>query len=913
MQKLKNTKIATIFAIILMLTVTSTLVALPTANAHDPPWTVPTTAYVSCAPGTVGVGQYTVIVVWLDRYDPTATGITGGRYDGFKIDITKPNGDNETIGPFTSSSAVASDFRIYTPDQVGTYTIVFSWPGQTITNGTGAVSTGGIPYVGDFFEGSTSKPFYLTVQEEPVPNWQEPALPTDYWTRPINGANRDWSTLASNWLKGSWLVNNFQDQGTLPLTAHVLWSTPITPGYSGGIADGRWPGIPADVNDYENPWTVPIIMNGKIYYNTPSVSDSSMHGYYCVDLYTGQQIWYKNGTDNGLNNPYTMIALGTGSSGVKTSQSYASLTQGQLYHYYSANGDGILSYLIMVQGTTWYFLDASTGNWIFSLINVPSGTAITDQDGSLLRYSYNAAKGNFLCWNSSQAIRPGHPVGANQQLWRPPQGGIIDAVNDTVWTTMVSSPFDPESLSPDDILPRSGYTMNVTSDSLKGLPGSITAILQDDNHVPKQIFGSQGGEPLGMGMMGLSKTDTYPVWLVSIDEHVTGYNPPTASTNTQANNLGFGITLLMNKNIQVPVPGRNDTWSIAAVDYNSQTFHLKDPQTCQTWCYSLTTGNLLWGPTTSFNQMDYYGLSESVYYGKLIQFSQYGGWMAAYNVTNGDLLWTYNATAAAPYEAAYGSNMPLSLGAVCDGCALLYSTEHSPTKPLWRESYVRCVNLTDGTEIWKLLDFNLGLAVADGCIVSGSQYDNMIYTIGKGPSATTVSAPQLVPTLGSSVMITGTVTDQSPGATAYATKYGLTTGVPTVSDADQEAWMEYLYQQQAKPTSATGVQVSLDTIDPNGNYVHIGTVTSDLTGAYGYKWTPEIPGTYQIIATFEGSNSYGSSHAQTYVGVDDAASTPSPYPVTTLPPTEMYFAISTVAIIIAIAIATALMMLRKRP
>jgi hypothetical protein len=277
--------------------------------------------------------------------------------------------------------------------------------------------------------------------------------------------------------------------------------------------------------------------------------------------------------------------------------------------------------------------------------------------------------------------------------------------------------------------------------------------------------------------------------------------------------------------------------------------------------------------------------------------------MSAYDITSGDLLWTYNATAP-PYQSPYGTNMPLSIGAVCDGCAILYSTEHSPTKPLWHTSYVRCVNLTDGTELWKLLDFNMGLSIADGYIVTASQYDNMIYTIGKGPSITTVSAPQTVPTLGSSVMITGTVTDQSPDAK----------GTAAVSDESQEAWMEYLYEQQSMPTNATGVTIKLDTIDPNGNFVPIGTVTSDLTGAYGYKWTPEIPGTYQIIATFAGSNSYGSSHALTYMAIDDAASTPSPYPVTVQPPTEMYFAISTAAIIATISIIGALimLMLRKR-
>ncbi len=39
--------------------------------------------------------------------------------------------------------------------------------------------------------------------------------------------------------------------------------------------------------------------------------------------------------------------------------------------------------------------------------------------------------------------------------------------------------------------------------------------------------------------------------------------------------------------------------------------------------------------------------------------------------------------------------------------------------------------------------------------------------------------------LGTSVMITGSVTDQSPGAA----------GTPAISDEDMSAWMEYMYVQ----------------------------------------------------------------------------------------------------------------------
>ena len=90
--------------------------------------------------------------------------------------------------------------------------------------------------------------------------------------------------------------------------------------------------------------------------------------------------------------------------------------------------------------------------------------------------------------------------------------------------------------------------------------------------------------------------------------------------------------------------------------------------------------------------------------------------------------------------------------------------------------------------------------------------------------------------------------------------------------------MSYLYEQQTKPLNAIGVPVSLDALDPNGNLVHIGDTTSDLIVAYGYKLTLETPGTYQIIATFAGSDSYGGSSAQAYMSVSEPAPTASPKP-----------------------------------
>jgi hypothetical protein len=905
-----NTK-TSLIAILIILTIAGSAIftILPNTFGHTPAWNVPTTAYVSCTPDPIGVGQTTTIIVWLDRYSPMSGGGVGQRWDGFTINITKPDGNSQIIGPFTCSSDVASDWKAFTPDQVGTYTIVFSWPGETVAATAALQNTGSgtmdVNNIGDFYMGSTSAPYYLVVQQDSVPVWQEPALPSDYWTRPLNDANRGWSSLPSNWLLGTWLYQNVQTSGTGPKTAHILWTKPIIEGYPGGISDAQWPSIPADVSDYESPWSSPIIMNGIIYYNSPAVADSNQYGYYARSLYTGEQLWYKNGTDNGLNNPYTLGNIGNSPIAPGLTQQYLRLTLGQMYNYYSVNGLGVLSYLWIQSGTTWYMLDSTTGNLILTLKNVPSGTSATDENGDLLRYSINTATGNVLCWNSSQAIFPGGVTGTSQQQWKPRLGGVIDAVNDTSWTNGTWSAGEGSAFNALLMKPHSGYTMNVTDTSLKGLPGSLTSVITDDKRVPKTLFG--GSFPITINTGSSVGLDYFYAWAIKINDHATNYSPNPGYPSNLQTNLGFTTTLLFSKTIPVPIAGKNYTWSMTGYSYDDDVFSITCKQTGQLWAYSLTTGDLMWGPTTTLpgGPMAFYGISTNFYNGMCIVNSGYSGQLAAYDAKTGDPIWTYNATLTHPYEGYYGQNQPLSVGAICDGMIYTYSTEHSPTKPLWRESYVRCINSTDGTEMWKLLIFNMGLGLADGHIVSGNLYDNLIYCIGKGPSATTVTAPDLVPTLGQSVMIKGTVTDQSPGAK----------GTAAISDKDQQAWMEYLYEQQIKPTNPTGVTVSLDTVDPNGNFVHIADVTTDTTGAYGYKYTPDIPGTYQIVATFKGTNSYGGSSAQTYMAISDAAVTPAPTEAPAQSAADMYFVPAIAGLfvlIIIVAIVLALLMLRKK-
>jgi hypothetical protein len=126
--------------------------------------------------------------------------------------------------------------------------------------------------------------------------------------------------------------------------------------------------------------------------------------------------------------------------------------------------------------------------------------------------------------------------------------------------------------------------------------------------------------------------------------------------------------------------------------------------------------------------------------------------------------------------------------------------------------------------------------------------------------------------------------------------------------------MEYLFMDQGMPKNATGVPVKLEVLDSNGNFYEVGSTTSDASGNYACVFTPEVPGLYTIIATFEGSNSYYGSYAETFINVAEA---PQASPTPTPPPpsmTDQYFLPATIGIIIAIiaGVAVIVLMLRRR-
>lgn len=134
--------------------------------------TFPTYAFLSVQPNPAAVGQTVFVNFFLDKTPPTAADQYGDRWHGFKVTVTKPDGTTETLalGSHSNSDAVGGSYTSYTPTTVGTYTFVFSFPGQTITgdNPNPITGTANAAYIGDYYQPSTSDPVTLVVQQQQV-------------------------------------------------------------------------------------------------------------------------------------------------------------------------------------------------------------------------------------------------------------------------------------------------------------------------------------------------------------------------------------------------------------------------------------------------------------------------------------------------------------------------------------------------------------------------------------------------------------------------------------------------------------------------------------------------------------------------------------------------------------------------
>jgi hypothetical protein len=878
-----------------MFAMTFSLVALPAANAHTPPYNIPTYAFLSARPDPAGAGQTIYLGMWIDKVPPTADHQYGDRWHNFTITVTKPDGTTQTLGPFTSDDT-GGTATTFTPSTNGNYTFVFHFAGQTAANPNPApFASRGLDFVGDYFEPSTSESLTVPVGESlPVP--PQVPLPTQYWTRPITAMNPNWAVLGGNWFglsptsfvaTGMYnaTTGNYNPYTTAPNTAHIMWTKPYS---AGGMIGGEYGN-----NLYTSHFTTnyqyqtkfaPIVMNGILYYNFFPGSVANLVDMVAVDLRTGQTLW--------------------------TEESESMLRCGQILDFTSPNQYGGTAYLwanplapyfgeTPKWNNTWEMYDAMTGHYILSIVDAPSSLAyITnstfspltngttyqtqadiprlklDDGGNLIAYYVKG--GNLTMWNSTLCIMTydidtGYCT--SYWTWDPHQGANIPWNLGIEWS----------------------------------VPLATTATASNGTSVPMSP---------GLGISQLASD----VLLMTSTPISGGYsfNPGTVF---EAGYSAVDGHLLWGPLIREETPWCRLSVSTSALNGIYYQFTL---ETMTADAFSLKTGAHLWGPVSlrDYEPTDTYGYftQSSVVAYDTLYISDLGGYVYALNATTGAFLWDF-FTGNAGLQTPYGEYPFNHLDVAADGKIYLMGG-HNYSPPMFLGSDLWCLNATTGALIWKILCFGINnsptVALSDGYLVEPNAYDGQIYTFGMGPSKTTVTAPSVGVTTDTPVTITGTVTDISAGSQQNAVAMNFPNGLPCVSDESMSDWMQFVYQQQPCPANVTGVPVTISAIDPNGNYVTLGNTISDASGLYSFTVdTSQLgagPGKYTIIATFAGSNGYWPSSSE-------AALTLAPAPAATPPPTpqpaslaDIYFLPMSIVILIAIIVAAIaiMLMLRKR-
>ncbi len=908
MQILENKIVTIAIAIFLMVSMSASTMLLPSASAHTPPWNLPTYAYIWASPNPVGEGQKVSVYLWLTNYYYGSAVTNNLAFNGFEFTLKAPDG-TVTTQTFNNINPTSAQFTDFVPSQVGTYNLTFTFPGQVYTQsipislGPG-LPVGPNPYTNDIFLPSNASTT-VTVQTTQIPNALTGApLPTAYWTRPIYGENTGWYSIASNWLGigspnyGGWmntggdaLSGPFTGMAIFPgdavgsQTSHVMWTKPLQ---SGGVVGGNDVGITADTyfdgSAYIIRYNNPIILDGMLYYTEPIGFTAT--GYWepggkygptdCVNLQTGQQIW--------------------------SSTSVPALDFGYIQSVDTPNEHGVNPPILVSQvpqpfGSTWMLFDGDTGNWLSNITNVPVYTApelgsppspwtqgsarAMGPDGNYLDYVFanlgTAANPNWNLaeWNSSLLFMP---VAAEA----PTFTGLING-----------------GLGSD-------YDWNVSVPYL------------NTNAVPFVVVAANFGD----GILCINGT------MPSNGENELYYWDSSAPYTYFFVNLNASIgavgSVLWSNTLQPPA--NNYTVVQGPVDWTTGVF-MQDYKEAVQWVgYSLTTGKYLWTAKPQV-ALDYYGstsegtLPGAVAYGNLYS-SAYGGIVYCYNDLTGTLLWTYgnggtgNSTNAG-LNYPYG-DYPTQLQAIGNGIIYTVTSAHTWTSPIYKGAKQTAINATTGQEIWQISGITaefgeMSYAMADGYNTWFNGYDNSIYVVGRGPSATTTAAQAF----GTSVVIRGSVTDISAGAKQTQQAADFPNGVPVASDASMKDWMGYVYQQQPLPTNFTGVPVTISVLDSNNNFRKIGTAATDATGMYTLTWTPDIPGNYTVVANFVGTNGYWPSSAETSFAAISSPATPTPTATAQsnfATPTDVmtYIAVGVIAIIIAIAIV-GILMLRKRP
>jgi hypothetical protein len=843
----------TMIAMILMITLTVPMMIQVSQIqfAEAANLNVPVILKVFSSPNPVGLGQTEFISLFFTKPIPN---VAGQYYQGLTVNLVMPDGTNKTFGPYTADTTGGVGGIEFVPTIVGNYTVQAFYPGQNITTGDRILAT-------------QSEPDYFTVQQDKITSYYAtPPLPTEYWSRPIYATNWDWAQLGGNWWglgKPSFTDtggydaqgNNFNPYSQAPNSGHIMWVKPT--------AFGGQPGLPVSGNQ-ENQYTStsilyrqfePIILNGIIYYkiypNVPTTLTSS------------------GGTPG-----WNAVDLRTGEL-IWHKDTNDTLNFGMVLQFHTIQEYGTQAWLV-AQGPSagspsynvWQLFDPLTGHFIANITNVPSATASGlvetregNPQGTVYIHTINGTSTtgySLTMWNSTRCIMSS----LSSSTIRP--SGNINYTRGYQWSIPIPTTMaDNTTITP--TLSIAGRTNDVI------LLRSYAAALP--------LFAVQFGESYCIEA-GMSATTGELLW------------GPLTRTLT-----------------------RFDEVSVIAAGEGYYVHHDKDTNIATV--FNLRTGQQIGGAIQlPGNALGTLSRGGAIAYGKCYIWD-FGGYVNAIDLKTGTLNWTI-VPSSVGYDTPYGINPIWHFGShsIADG-KLFLAESRMYDPPLFPNAHRLAINCTDGSIVWSVLNYDGREpgAIADGYLVSWNSYDCQIYAFGKGPTSTTATLKQDVVPFGTNVLITGTVIDESTGTKDADRTARFPNGVAAVSEESQSAWMEYVYMQQQKPMMATGVLVTLNVVDANGNFRSIGTATTDTNGFYTFLWTPDIEGAYTVYASFGGSESYWPSQASTAFNVDPAAPTPAPTAEPVQSTADLYFvpAIAGLFVFVAIIGVVIILVLRKRP
>jgi len=497
---------------------------------------------------------------------------------------------------------------------------------------------------------------------------------------------------------------------------------------------------------------------------------------------------------------------------------------GQNFYWDSYNYHGVHSYLWADEGSTWYAFDPFNGRWLYTMENVPANAGpsylggLADNTrigpkGEIYAYVLNTRAGTLSLWNSSSVV-------SDAGSWRP-TGNTYTCTEDSArnggWEYEVSIPL--------------------------GLSGSAEEYIFND-----RVIGTNETDRISYVDAGIN------MWAISLKPGEEG-------------------KLLFDEVWQPPTGNIGVMYGKASAEDRVFTFWGRETRTL--WGFDLDSGKEIWGPSETMHYMTIYTIEQHFAYNKLIITPRVVGDCYALNPRTGQTLWKYQVVDPLN-EYLFNTLWGVRVQFIADGKVYLGHDEHSPVDPKPRGAPYVCLDINDGSVIWRAdglirqADWGGRSAIADSIIVSQDTYSQEVYGVGKGPSAITVENPVAAVNLGKSITIQGTMMDVSPGTEDTDMKLRFPNGVPAISDEDMSEWMLHVYKQFERP-DVTGVTVKLEAVDPNNTYKYLGTTTSDAYGNYGFSFKPESEGTYMILATFEGSKAFYGSTSTTYLTVDPAA------------------------------------------